>query len=259
MIYYTNNEQSKPIALNDDDAKKLISQIKENQERRKQGLSYLKFESISETKKKEEDSQESEPPKLSKRQVQENTNTYAYAQQQIQSQVMHFQAERLGIIAQAARKEKHIVYQFPENPEPPKLGEKKNTKSSLIPIDVYYNEIPNEIYYELDAMRAKVSDLQTIKSLQTPSFDQEGRMSPPVMTKNDPDRTGISDKTFAHISEEIDKLNKDIAAKMALWVFGIPKDLLPKLDTSSLSNALEAALYRQIYGIANTSKNSAVY
>lgn len=271
MRYYT-NDTSEPFKhreiLTDDDAQRKIAQIKENQERRKQGLDYINFSS-QETKQVEKEEEEDEqqqqeeeqqqaPPKLSKRNIQENTNAYAYAQQQIQAQVAHFQAERIGIIAQAARKEKHIVYQFPDNPQPPKLGEKKNTKSSLIPIDIYYNEIPNEIYYELDRMRARVSDLNVIKALQTPSFDADGRMSPPVYTKNDRERTGLSDKVFATISEEIDKLNKDIAAKMALWVYGIPKDLLPKLDTSSLTNALEAALYRQMYGIANSSKNLAV-
>lgn len=266
MRYYTNDD-SEPFKqkeiLTDDDAQRKIAQIKENQERRKQGLPYINYSAETKQVEKEKDPEEQEeeqqePPKLSKRNIQENTNAYAYAQQQIQAQVAHFQAERIGIIAQAARKEKHIVYQFPDNPQPPKLGEKKNTKSSLIPIDIYYNEIPNEIYYELDRMRAHVSDLNTIKALQTPSFDSEGRMSPPVYTRNDRERTGLSDKVFATISEEIDKLNKDIAAKMALWVYGIPKELLPKLDTSSLTNALEAALYRQMYGIANSSKNSGV-
>jgi len=258
--YTTPNERE---ILTEDDIQRKISQIQENRERRKQGLDYLSFSTETKQVEEEQQQQESEesqsqPPSISKQQIQQNTNAYSYAQQQIQSQVMHFQAERIGVIAQAARKDKHIVYQFPDNPKPPKLGEKKNTQKSLIPIDIYYNEIPNEIYYELDKMRAQVNDLQTIKSLQTPSFDSEGRMSPPVLNKNDPDRTGISDKTFSKISEEIDKLQKDIAAKMALWVYGIPKDLLPRLDTSSLSNALEAALYRQMYGIANSSKNSAV-
>jgi hypothetical protein len=46
---------------------------------------------------------------------------------------------------------------------------------------------------------------------------------------------------------------------MALWMYGIPADLLPKLETNSLSNALEAGLYREMYGIVNNSKNSAVY
>jgi hypothetical protein len=170
-----------------------------------------------------------------------------------------FQAEKFSQIADAARKEKHIIYQFPDNPEPPKLGEKKNTKASLIPIDVYYNELPTEVHYQLDTLRAQVADLQSIKSLQTPSVDSDGRMTPAVYTKNDEEKTGVTDKVFSKISEEIDKLNKKIAAKMALWMYGIPADLLPKLETNSLSNALEAGLYREMYGIVNNSKNSAVY
>jgi hypothetical protein len=170
-----------------------------------------------------------------------------------------FQAEKFTQIAQAARKEKHIIYKFDEKPEPPKLGEKKNTKSSLVAIDVYYNEIPNEIHYELDSLRAQVADLQYIKSLQVATFDSDGKMTPAILTRNDPDRTGVNDKVFAKISEEIDKINKKIAAKMALWMYGIPQDLLGKLETNSLSNALEAGLYREMYGIVNNSKNSAVY
>ena len=265
MSYYTNDTTpSKRDALTEDDIQRKISQIKENRERRKQGLDYLKFETQEKTEsvedKAEEDSEnKSSPPKLSRKASNNEQSGYAYYQSQIQNKMALFQAEKFSQIADAARKEKHIIYQFPDKPEPPKLGEKKNTKSTLVPIDVYYNEVPNEVHYELDALRAQVADLQYIKSLQTPSVDADGRMTPAVLTQNDPERTGVSDKVFAKISEEIDKTNKKIAAKMALWMFGIPADLLPKLETNSLSNALEAGLYREMYGIVNNSKNSAVY
>jgi hypothetical protein len=272
MRYYTNDSRpSKDEILTEDDIQRKISQIKMNRERRKQGLDYLNFETQEKTKD-EESNEESEEggeakqttlqppsaPKMSRKATNTEKSGYAYYQSQIQNKMALFQAEKFSQIADAARKEKHIIYQFPDNPEPPKLGEKKNTKSSLVPIDVYYNELPNEIHYELDALRAQVADLQYIKSLQTPSVDSDGHMTPAVLTENDPDRTGVSDKVFAKISEEIDKVNKKIAAKMALWMYGIPADLLPKLETNSLSNALEAGLYREMYGIVNTSKNSAI-
>ena len=270
MRYYTNDSEqssSKREILTEDDIQRKISQIKINRERRKQGIDYLNFETQQEQEKKDEDEEPSESattpnlgkaPKLSRKATEKETSGYAYYQSQIQNKMALFQAEKFSQIADAARKEKHIIYQFPDNPEPPKLGEKKNTKSSLIPIDVYYNELPNEIHYQLDSLRAQVADLQYIKSLQTPSVDSDGHMTPAVLTENDPDRTGVSDKVFAKISEEIDKVNKQIAAKMALWMYGIPADLLPKLETNSLSNALEAGLYREMYGIVNTSKNSAI-
>lgn len=263
MRYYTNesSQTDKRVILTTDDIQRKIEQIKENRERRKMGLPYKTF---NDDKKEEEQDkeQQTEPPKLSKKasivSPSSEQQGYAYYQSQIQNKMALFQAEKFSQIADAARKEKHIIYQFPDNPEPPRLGEKKNTKSSLVPIDVYYNELPNEIHYELDAMRAQVTDLQYIKSLQTASVDADGRMIPAVLTKNDPDRTGVSDKVFAKISEEIDKLNKQIAKKMALWMYGIPADLMPKLETNSLSNALEAGLYRELYGIVNNSKNLAV-
>jgi len=262
MRYYTNDSEpsSKREILTEDDIQRKISQIKLNRERRKQGLDYLNFETQEQQEEKKDDEQQPplKAPKLSRKATEKETSGYAYYQSQIQNKMALFQAEKFSQIADAARKEKHIIYQFPDNPEPPKLGEKKNTKSSLIPIDVYYNELPNEIHYQLDSLRAQVADLQYIKSLQTPSVDSDGHMTPAVLTENDPDRTGVSDKVFAKISEEIDKVNKQIAAKMALWMYGIPADLLPKLETNSLSNALEAGLYREMYGIVNTSKNSAI-
>lgn len=273
MRYYTNDSRpSKDDILTDDDIQRKISQIKLNKERRKKGLDYLTFETQQQQQqeKSKDDDEENDnnnessmpqppsAPKLSRKATPTEKSGYAYYQSQIQNKMALFQAEKFSQIADAARKEKHIIYQFPNNPEPPKLGEKKNTKSSLVPIDVYYNELPNEIHYELDALRAQVADLQYIKSLQTPSVDSDGHMTPAVLTENDPERTGVSDKVFAKISEEIDKVNKKIAAKMALWMYGIPADLLPKLETNSLSNALEAGLYREMYGIVNTSKNSAI-
>jgi hypothetical protein len=222
----------KPEALTEDDIKTKIAQIKENRERRKQGLEPIKFsqEQEQESKEQEEEEQQSEPPQLStKTSTGSDAKGYAYFQSQIQNQMALFQAEKFSQIANAARKEKHIIYKFDEKPEPPKLGEKKNTKANLVPIDVYYNEIPNEVHYELDALRAQVADLQYIKSLQTATVDGDGKMTPAILTKNDQDRTGVSDKVFAKISEEIDKTNKKIAAKMALWMYGIPADLLGKL------------------------------
>lgn len=268
MRYYTNDSKpSKREILTEDDIQRKISQIKENRERRKQGLDYISTKKTSDLEQEqkvpeeqeEEEAVEQKPPQLSQQKQENATKGYAFLQSQMQNQMALFQAEKFSQIAAAARKDKHIIYQFADKPEPPKLGEKKNTKANLVPIDVYYNELPNDIHYELDAMRAQVADLQYVKSLQTPTYDGDGRMSPAALNKNDPDRTGVSDKTFAKISEEIDKLNKKIAAKMALWYYGIPADLLPKLETNSLSNALEAGLYREIYGIVNTSKNSAVY
>lgn len=262
------NTNNKPSKISDEEAQIIIERMELNRLRKKQGLEPIIFippsqqEQI-EKKDEEENPLTSEPPSLSKKSSPHPANKaeqsgYAYYQSQIQNKMALFQAEKFSQIADAARKEKHIIYQFPDNPEPPKLGEKKNTKSSLIPIDVYYNELPNEVHYELDSLRAQVTDLQYIKSLQTPFVDSDGHMTPAVYTKNDSERTGVTDKVFAKISEEIDKLNKKIAAKMALWMYGIPADLLPKLETNSLSNALEAGLYREMYGIVNSSKNSGV-
>ena len=264
------NTNDKPSKISDDEAQIIIERMELNRLRKKQGQEPILFvppssqqqQQQEEKAEQEEDTLAPEPPSLSKKSPHPATKSeqsgYAYYQSQIQNKMALFQAEKFSQIADAARKEKHIIYQFPNNPEPPKLGEKKNTKSSLIPIDVYYNELPNEVHYELDAMRAQVTDLQYIKSLQTPFVDSDGRMTPAVYTKNDAERTGVSDKVFSKISEEIDKLNKKIAAKMALWMYGIPADLLPKLETNSLSNALEAGLYREMYGIVNSSKNSGV-
>lgn len=256
-IDFTNS--NKPEVLTDEDIKQKIAQIKENRERKKQGLPPLKFEQQQEEPQQEQE-QVSEPPKISaKPGSTTTTNNYAYFQQQIQNQLSYFQAEKFSQVAQAARKEKHIIYKFAdEKREPPKLGEKP-TRKNLIPIDVYFNELDNEIHYKLDAMRAEVANLQYVKSLQTPSVDSDGVMSPPVLTKNDKNRTNVSDKVFATLSTEIDRLNKKLAEEMALWYYGIPSNLLPKLENTSLANALEAGLYREIYGLVNTSKNSAVY
>lgn len=265
----SSNTNNNPSKISDDEAQIIIERMELNRLRKKQGQEPILYVPPShqqeQIEKKEEDDDNpltTEPPSLSKKSSHPATKTeqsgYAYYQSQIQNKMALFQAEKFSQIADAARKEKHIIYQFPDNPEPPKLGEKKNTKASLIPIDVYYNELPNEVHYELDSMRAQVTDLQYIKSLQTPFVDSDGRMTPAVYTKNDAERTGVSDKVFSKISEEIDKLNKKIAAKMALWMYGIPADLLPKLETNSLANALEAGLYREMYGIVNSSKNSGV-
>lgn len=269
--YNTHNQQP-PAKISDEEAKLIIERMELNRTRKKQGLEPILYVSPSSSSAQQQQQEEGkddsiapEPPTISKKTTPVHSASkteqsgYAYYQSQIQNKMALFQAEKFSQIADAARKEKHIIYQFPDNPEPPKLGEKKNTKSSLIPIDVYYNELPNEIHYELDSLRAQVTDLQYIKSLQTPFVDSDGRMTPAVLTKNDIDRTGVSDRVFAKISEEIDKLNKKIAARMALWMYGIPADLLPRLETNSLSNALEAGLYREMYGIVNSSKNSAVY
>jgi len=264
----SNTNDKQPSKISDDEAQTIIERMELNRLRKKQGQEPILYVPPShqqqEQEKKEEDDDNpltTEPPSLSKKAhpaTKSEQSGYAYYQSQIQNKMALFQAEKFSQIADAARKEKHIIYQFPDNPEPPKLGEKKNTKSTLIPIDVYYNELPNEVHYELDSMRAQVTDLQYIKSLQTPFVDSDGRMTPAVYTKNDTERTGVSDKVFGKISEEIDKLNKKIAAKMALWMYGIPADLLPKLETNSLANALEAGLYREMYGIVNSSKNSGV-
>lgn len=235
----------------------IIKQMDENRERRKQGLPQVKRSFPA--PKQEQEQQQQQPPQLSQKAESAGTaKGYAYFQSQIQNQLAYFQAERFGQIANEARKEKHVLYKFDDNPQPPKLGEKKNTRDKLMPIEVYYNEIPNDIHYELDRMRSQVQDLTYVKSLQTSSINQDGQFVPAVLTKNDPELTGISNKTFARLNEEIDRLNKDIAAKMALWMYGIDKDLIPKLETSSLSTALEAGLYREMYGIVQSSKNLAV-
>lgn len=270
MPLFTNNTNTNndskvdpKLVLTDEEARKRIEHIRMNKERRKQGLEYIQYEvEPPSTNKEEEQGGEQQPPKISNKSKTSSTSNprgYAYFQSQMQDQLAYFQSERFSLIAQAARKEKHIIYKFDDNPEPPKLGEKKNTKASLQPIDVYYNEIPNNIHYELDFNRSQVQDLQYVKSLQSPTVDQDGHMSPAVLTRNDIDRTGISDKVFAKINEEINRMNRQISEKMALWYYGIPSDLIPKLETSSLANALEAGLYRELYGIVNTSKNSAVY
>ena len=252
------NSNTKQV-LTEEDIKLKIAQIKENRERRKQGLPPLKLEQQQEEEQQQSQPEEdTEPPKLSSKPVPGTTNNYAYFQQQIQNQLSYFQAEKFSQVAQAARKEKHIIYKFAEKPAPPKLGEKP-TRKNLIPIDVYYNELPNEIHYKLDEMRAKVANLQYVKSLQTPTVDSEGNMNPAALTQNDPDRTGVNNKVFASVSTEIDNLNKKLAEMMAYWYYGIDKDLLPQLENTSLANALEAGLYREIYGLVNTSKNSAVY
>jgi hypothetical protein len=260
-IDFTNSSSNKQV-LTDEDIKLKIAQIKENRERRKQGLPPLKKLSDQEQEQKVpeeiEEEEEQQPPKLSTKPIPgSTTNNYAYFQQQIQNQLSYFQAEKFSQVAQAARKEKHIIYKFAEKPQPPKLGEKP-TRKNLIPIDVYYNELPNEIHYKLDEMRAKVANLQYVKSLQTPTVDQDGNMNPAALTQNDSDRTGVNNKIFASISTEIDNLNKKLAEMMAYWYYGIDKDLLPQLENTSLANALEAGLYREIYGLVNTSKNSAI-
>jgi len=248
--------------LTDEDIKLKMAQIKENRERKKQGLPPLELEQQAQEEDdkpaQEEEEEPPQPPQLSTKPVPGTTNNYAYFQQQIQNQLSYFQAEKFSQVAQAARKEKHIIYKFAEKPAPPKLGEKP-TRKNLIPIDVYYSELPNEIHYKLDEMRAKVANLQYVKSLQTPTVDSDGNMNPAALTQNDPDRTGVNNKVFASISTEIDNLNKKLAEMMALWYYGIDKDLLPQLENTSLANALEAGLYREIYGLVNTSKNSAVY
>lgn len=228
-----------------------MQSMKENRERRKSGQIIVKKNLV-------KDETEIAPPILSNPAEQNKTKGYQYFQSQVQNQLAYFQAERFGQIASDARKEKHILYKFDEDPKPPKLGEKKNSKDKLIPIEVYYNEIPNSLHIKLDNMRSKVQDLTYVKSLQSPSMDPEGNAIPAVLNRNDKNITGVSDIVFAHINEEIDKRNKEIAALMAYWMYGIDEKLLPHLETASLANALECGLYREMYGIVQSSKNLAV-
>ena len=253
-----------PAKISEEEANNIIKHIQENRERRKQGLPIIKRE-FAKDKKEEQQEQEQEqqqqqqPPILAKVPEKDGSSRgYAYLQSQIQNQLAYFQAARFAQIADEARKEKHIIYKFDENPEPPKLGEKKNTKQNLIPIDVYYNEIPNSLHYKLDKMRSQVQDLTYVKSLQTATVDEDGHPKPAVLVRNDKNITGVEDVVFARINEEIDTRNKEIAALMAYWMYGIDEKLLPHLETSSLSNALEAGLYREMYGLVQASKNLAV-
>lgn len=237
-----------------------MAQIQENRERRKQGLPYLKFETAEQQQKLEQEPKEEETTtRVSTSSATPKENTYAYMQSQIQANLAYFQAEKIGVIAQNARKDKFIVYEFPSNPEPPKMGVKPTPQSrKYIAHTVYYNELENDIHEKLQDMRSEVKDLQNMKALGTPSVSPDGVMIPAELTKNDPEITHIDNKTWATINQTMNRLNRDIAEKMALYYYGIPKELIPKLETNSLSTALEAGLYRELYGIVNSSKNSGI-
>lgn len=253
------NSFNTKIVLTEDQIKLNIERIKANQERKKQGLPIIKYDENKPVENPPEVKEDTKPPVMGVKTENTPTNAgYAYFQSQIQNQLAYFQAERFGQIARAARKEKHILYIFDETPQPPVMGEKPRTKQSLREQPIYYSELPNEIHYKLDAMRAQVADLGYVKTLQQPTIDNDGKTTPPILKTNDKNITNVDDKTFASLSQEIDRLNKEIAMMMAQWYYGIPKELIPKIETNSLTYALEAGLYRELYGIVSDSKNSGI-
>lgn len=257
MTHFSNSIDNNSLSQGELLAKQVIEQIKQNRERKAQGLPPLTTLSEQEQVIPEEVKQDTKPVPVSSNR---NSNAYSMMLMTMNNTVAELNSDKYIEIAKLAKKDKHIIYKFDEgNKKPPKLGEKRNTKDTLVPLEVYYNELDNEINDKLEDMRSKVNDLTTIKTLSSSSIDDNGKPIPPVYPKNDIKMTGISDKVFLHINEEIRKLNKEIIALMAEWYYGIPKDLLPHLETTSFSNALQAAMYRTQFGIVNESKNSTAY
>lgn len=231
--------------------------MQENRERKQAGLPPLRREFP------QKQQQQEEPPKFAENPTSDipataSAQNYSFFQAQIQNQLAQFQAEKFTQIAKEASKEKHILYMFEDKPQPPKLGEKKYTRASLKPVEVYYNEIDYETHDKLDKMRAKVADLTSIRTKQSSTIGSNGQTIPALMPENVYTKTHLDDATFNNINVEIDKLNKYVLAEMALWYYGITSDILPRLESSSLTNAIEAGLYREMYGLVKDSKNLAV-
>jgi FtsZ-interacting cell division protein YlmF len=278
----TSNNNSKPYSdlISEELSRQIIDQIRKNKEAGggvsnspAATITNLLASAAASQEQSEQQQTEEQPPQQEQNEQQNqppqpDTNAtaapqkqqaFAYLQAQINNNVAQLQSDKIAEIAKAARKEKHIIYIFEDNPSPPKLGEKKNHRENLRAQEIYYSELPNEIHEEFKDKRARILDLQNIKAQMSSSVDSNGNLIPPTITKNDPKRTGISDKIFLNINTEIKRLEIELSKDMALWYYGIPKELLPKIESSSLSMALEAGLYRENYGIVSSSKNSAVF
>lgn len=202
---------------------------------------------------------------------------YSYYQSQIQSQFAQFQGERINQIAKLARKDKHEILLFKENVNISNDGIDENDipdEDRVLPENMSQEEyinsicerqifrmklIPNPVHIRLEELRGEIADLQRVKALATSSVSDKGIVTPPQLVKNDTSITGIDDKTFATISEVISKKQSLLLKLMAYHAFGIGKKTYARVETTSFNSAVEAAQYREQFGLVESSKNSTAY
>lgn len=244
-------------SFTEDDFKRLTEQIKINKANKyTKNAGYQPLNILKHTKD-DGDNEKSSPEHQNLTSDLNRTNKHDIGKDQWQNAFSQLTNEKQALLAELARKDKHIIYKFKDD-EPPKLGEKPSNDDK-IPIDVYYKEIRNSRHVEFEKLRARVYDLTNIKNSKMSSTDENGDTIPPIYTKNDIEKTGIDDKTFNHINEAIVDAQLELYQQMAYWFYGIDKELYGQLENNSLTLAVEAGQYREMFGLVNSSKNSESY
>lgn len=231
--------------------------IKTNRERKEQGLPYLTLteqqEIINASSQKDNSKQKQETKEdLSKK--------FGISNEALTSLLAMFSTKRQEAIAKASQKETQIILQFKDK-SPPKLGQKPEESSDRFSqLTVHYNKVPWDIYEDIQRLQGEVADLNKIKQMTLNQMAEDGtRVKEPVLSKNNPSITGLSDVEFI-------KLNRIIAEKQAklyqlagLWMYGIPEADTMKCETLTLSLAVEAGLYRLQFGFPTENPNSTSY
>lgn len=232
-----------------------IEIIKINRERKEQGLPYLTqqeqdriiVESNTKTSQAKSETKES------------MAKQYGISNEALTSLLAMFSSKRQEAIAKASQNDTQIILQFKDK-KPPKLGEKPNSSDKFSQLTVHYNKVPWDIYEELQRLQGEVADLNKIKQMTLNQMDENGtRVKEPVLPKNNPAVTGLSDTEFS-------KLNRIIAEKQAklyqtagLWMYGIPEAETMKCENLTLALAVEAGLYRLQFGFPAENPNSTSY
>jgi hypothetical protein len=221
--------------------------IKINKSRKEQGLGYLTQTEQEKIIAKHQETEQQQPSKpvtsgdMSKQ--------YGISNEALTSLLAMFSTKRQEAIAKASQKDIQLILEFKKK-EPPKLGEKPATDSEKFnQLPVHYNKVPWDIYEEIQRLQGQLADLNRLKQMTLSIIDQDGRkIREPVLAKNNPDMTGMTDIEFSSLSRKIADTQIKLYQVAGLWMYGLPEDRTVKCETLTLALAIEAGLYRLQYG-----------
>lgn len=252
-----------------------IEIIKLNRERKEQGLPYISAEeqqqiiekhltitttttttTTTQTEQAKTTEQQQQSSKTKQATASDLSKQYGISNEALTSLLAMFSSKRQEAIAKASQKDTQIILEF-KKIEPPKLGEKPESNTDRFnQINVHYNKVPYNVYEEIQRMQSEIADLNKLKQMTLSTVDENGtKIKDPVLAKNNPEITGLTDKEFSKINQMIIEKQQKVYQTAGLWMYGLPPEKTINCETLTLALAIEAGMYRLQFGFPSENPN----
>lgn len=247
-------------AITNEEGLARIEIIKTNRERKEQNLPYLtateqneimlKYMTTTQTAEKADTKAKPQPTAT------DLSKQYGITNEALTSLLAMFSSKRQEAIAKASQNETQIILEFKDS-KPPTLGEKPaDATERFNQLNVHYNKVPWDIYEQIQKLQSEIQDLNKLKSMTLSTVDENGtKVKDPVLPKNNPDMTGLTDKEFLKINQTLIQKQQKLYELAGLWMYGLPAERTIKCETLTLSLAIEAGMYRLQFGYPSENPN----